>query len=553
MKKLLPLLASFCVLFLAGCSQAQTYAEEKILQASGISADADYQEYKDLEASGRLNEQGLFRDGSIAQEGQRSGSVHVTFAENAYLKITYYYDEGLTQPVDTRQCYLEPGDRIYASEPTLNSPYSDKYRFSEFRLWQIDGEGRHSFPAPENGSPGLVLTVPADFTGTELSVEPLGRYESRTLTFRDYYLDSDGKEVELNGQWTADSVTTDDDSAQISPLVTYTVSYDFSKYCEDYYFDLSSPEDFYADDQKGSVVFSEVSPQSGGPENYELRLHRYISAKIINEGAAVLSALTSSESIKAIEVNGEALKVSGSKEQTIPKLKCGDKLTIQVGEAYLAASSLEAESGRAEIHGGYEYTFTVPDTLETEFSVTVSKNSATLGGYVQKTVSNGTISVTDENGDELSPGDEVKDDAKLTVTVTPAEGFCISGKKVEDNVYRETMKYKDYVSRIDAILQEHPITQALHVTLDSSDEYGTCVYTLNGEPVSGTVAVPEGEKIKLEYTLTDDGYEIVRENRLNAVVGNIVSKNKITVSIEITREMDGVTLHREDYISLSEK
>lgn len=551
-KPLLLLLSASCIL-LAGCSQVQDYAAEKMIQASLISEDEDYREYIKLEKTGSLDEDGFYRDAPVETEEQPSGSVHVTFAENQYLDIVYYYDAELTEPIDTRQCYLMPGDSIYAPEPMLKNPYSDKYQFSEYRIWQYDSAGSRSrFPAPEGGEAKLLLTIPKDFTGTGLSIEPLGKYEERALSLSDYYLDKAGKQIELNGHWTVDNVTTDSDSAQISPLVPYTVNYDFSQYCGDYYFYTSSPESYYDDNESGKVVFYEVSPQDSGAENYSVQLHRYMTATVVNESAAMISALTSHDSIQAIEVNGKAIEVFGRKEQTIPQLKHGDKIVVRVGSAYEVASSLGTEITQVELSGGYEYTLTVPDTLETEFTITVSKSGATHGGYVPESIPNATITVTDSNGNALESGVRVEDNEKVTVTITPAEGYCITGKKVKGNVYQDTMKYKDYDDDIDAIIEDHPVTQAVLLALDDSDDYGICVFKLDGQEVSGRVSVREGQKLELTYTLTDERYEIVRESGIGAFAENLLRKNKITVSIEITEDLNGKTICREDYIELTE-
>lgn len=555
MRKMLLLLLSLSLLFLAGCSRAEDYARAQILQGSGILEDADYKEYKAMEADGKLDEQGYALPDSDNEEDLPSDKIRVTFANNSYLKIAYYYDAELKNPVDTAHCYLDPGDSLYASEPEVDSPNSNMYRFSEFRIWQYDSSGRRSiFQTSEHGGNNPVLTIPRDYTGAGFSVEPLGEYENRILSLSDYYIDSAGKRIELNGKWTVDDVTTSGNSAEVSPIVSYTIVYDFSNYNQEYYFDGSSPTNYYSNDKKGEVVFYEMSAKEGETLEYTVRLHPYVKVTVINEDAAFIPALSSTDIIKSIEVNGEEREFGKGKETALMKLKCGDKIIVNVGSGYAVSSGIDTEITHSEvIGGGIEYAITVPDTRDNQFSITVSKSRTISGGYVQKTVPNAVFTVQDADGNELRPGDEPDDSAKVTVTITPVEGYYISGKEVKDNIYQDTMKYKNYVSDIDTIIQEHPVRPFWYVTLETADDYGTCVYTLDGQEVSGTVALREGQKLKLEYTLTNSEYQIVKRSGLVSAIEGIIGKNKITVSVDISENLDGATIRRADYIEVAKK
>lgn len=85
-------------LILAGCSNPNDYLtsklEEEIKENSGILEDQDYREYQDLESSGRLDENGNYVDVTVTEDipddGENlSGQIHVTFAENPYIRLTY--------------------------------------------------------------------------------------------------------------------------------------------------------------------------------------------------------------------------------------------------------------------------------------------------------------------------------------------------------------------------------------------------------------------------------------------------------------------------------
>ena len=78
--------------------------------------------------------------------------------------------------------------------------------------------------------------------------------------------------------------------------------------------------------------------------------------------------------IKSISVNGNPQSVSGKKEQIISQLKCGDKLLIRVGNDYkVTGSGLDIETVEAAVKDGYEYAFTIPQTIESELDIVVTK------------------------------------------------------------------------------------------------------------------------------------------------------------------------------------
>ena len=78
---------------LCGCSVVRDRIESVIWERSGISEDVSYQEYKNLEMSDRLDDEGFYRSEELERLRQAarelpSGSVHVSFARNDYLEFT---------------------------------------------------------------------------------------------------------------------------------------------------------------------------------------------------------------------------------------------------------------------------------------------------------------------------------------------------------------------------------------------------------------------------------------------------------------------------------
>ena len=88
----------------------------------------DYQKYIELCNSRQLDSDGRYVTTKLAGEQAFSppaGSVHVTFAENAYITVQYYLDASLKTLANTQQCYLRLGNYIYASEPECHYPSSN--------------------------------------------------------------------------------------------------------------------------------------------------------------------------------------------------------------------------------------------------------------------------------------------------------------------------------------------------------------------------------------------------------------------------------------------
>ena len=168
--------AMIVVLSMTACSSLD------LLKKSGIMQDSDYQEYQSLYDAGELNEAGEYvfesdHDNNPDGLNTPQGSIHVTFADNRYLKIEYFRNESMTESIDIDSCYLDPGDSIYGSLLGFNNPGSDDYDLAGYRIVQIFEDGsRMTLTESEADANGLVFEIQKDFTGNELSVIPLGHY-----------------------------------------------------------------------------------------------------------------------------------------------------------------------------------------------------------------------------------------------------------------------------------------------------------------------------------------------------------------------------------------
>lgn len=91
------------------------------------------------------------------------------------------------------------------------------------------------------------------------------------------------------------------------------------------------------------------------------------------------------------------------------------------------------------------------------------------------------------------------------------------------------------------------------VTLDPNAKYGECIYTLDGEVVSGTIRVKEGQKLTLKYTITNNDYDFKQES--SGIMGFLggIFKEKGTIEISITAEWDGKTIRPDEQFTIVKK
>lgn len=685
-RRLIPLVI---LLVLTGCTTTdrqvlfERWIMDHAVSASNIIEDEDYVRYLEWQEDGKLDEAGYYNDygeyaedfsaegvlfGEIEQSSTEQKQVHVTFANNTYLSIDYFYDENRENPIDSPDCFLDCGESIYASQPQCSNPYTNAYVFTGYRIYEYDAVGnRGKEPIYETGIVDKVFTVPDDFRGTELSVEPVGKYQKREVSFKAYIVDKDGhKTVFSFGTWEVDGKEYKEDMAQLDPSAAYTVKYCFE--ASEYYVYDSNPEPYSINN--GEVIFPKATPMDTN-DSYEVQLHPYLSA-VLEENIKY---------IESIEVNGTIYKddLQAKNQAEVKKLKIGDKVSIVTTEGYrLFCSQFPLDEPEKLDDNKFRYHFSVPDINEeigirvskSTFTVSIASNvgnnvsfniktsgfqksnlvyekelfnrshevvNDTIGAeksvmisaqgsalpenhvlrlYIEKTdnngnitketkyisslpgdqiidiyesgvaanvskvykevnieinlveavqykkeaVDNGTIELyfMDVNADkELQDGDYLEDSTKVRVVLRPLDDYYVSGRKVaDDNCYREEMKYKDY--NFAEIMEEHPIKKFIVVTLDDSDEYGTCVYKIGKEEVSGERELREGQTLTLEYTLTDPDYKVVRESEgfwggIKSWSADTLSKNTEIVEIVITPELDGTVITRDSYIKVDKK
>lgn len=564
-------------LMMSGCSQVRERLENALMESSGVLEDGDYLQYQALEASDQLDEAGVFISEEVERQRQAevempSGTVRVTFARNDYLKITYFRDEALTDPLPAENCWLEPGDAVYASEPVLLNPNSSLYDFSQFLVREYDEAGKMKRVLAEpRDVPGLVFRIPENFSGTEISIIPLGGYRSRTVTLSAVYGSGEQEQILENGVWQINGRRYGNGTVALNPMESYRVVYDYSAYKEGWYFAGSTPESYWDRTSDGTITFLAV-PTNEEHVDYTVRLHPYGSMTVgnaVNFQNAVDSLIDSASAIfgnknvigmqnivELIQVNGISVGNNFSDtEINVPELKVGDEILIRVpADLKVIADGMALPAPELK-NESREYRFSIPDREDMNFRLSVSRrNSETEGQWHVPSVARGTMALYDALGNRYAEGSELPaEDEKVTVEIRPDSGLCIYGKNVKDNVYRAEMSFASFVEKFDTIVSEHPIRPGIMVYIDTADELGECTFWSGNEQIFGQVMLREGQDLQFDYILRQDaGYEIILapEDRGEAI--SLWSPLAANRQLDVTDALSGMTLRCRDFLTFKE-
>lgn len=332
-----------------GCSPLYSDMEGKITDKliERLLSDEDYAEYIRLKEDGRLDANGHYIDDTPDASPDTAGKVHVTFAENTYLNIRYYHDAELTEPIETESCYLDADDCIYASEPAVRDGCSSAYHFSTFRVWKYDADGKRIGELhTDSTEKHLVLQIPMDSGITEISIEPIGMYEGRSLTLEDYYVDENGEQQRLAGMWNINDASYTGDNAQISATIPYSVVYQYD--AGEYFFVSSQPEAFSLNPSSGVVNFHK-SADLYETEQYTVQLHPYITA-VTNAG----------------ENHIRSAMLNGTKTAFPCKLQFGDILMLETELDYRLSCNQLRMSEPEKLSSGYRFTVQITEDISAE-------------------------------------------------------------------------------------------------------------------------------------------------------------------------------------------
>lgn len=579
------LLGIVCVLGLSGCEAAENF----ILKQAGVLSDEEYQTYLELKNSGQLDEEGYYKSPEL-EEYDPEGKVHVTFAKNAYIEVEYYLDPALTLPVEV-PCYLNPGECIYARVADPEHPFSSYYRFDTFCVYEYDEEnhkGKELLWVKERKESYTVLQIPEDYKGREVSVEPLGRYEKRTLELEDYYIDADGQRQDTFGVWLVNGERIYDGKTEVSPVEALEVEFQYD--AEKYEYVSSGPESFYHED--GVVQFEtvyandELDSFSVELQQLESERNKPFLSVVMKDSVKDVDIGISASDIQRDNLNYEdgwkdtwlpewMANLVGQSDRIIFEDKVGTRkgITFRITDSGLRAEeALKLEITIRDSEGNQRNSVRYITKAATEEKIDLFEGNGRMNPaaiyeevmvivsrveketYLPQAVENADILVELADVTEsyvLKEGDILDGARSIKITIAPKRGYYIGDSGT--NIYSDTMKYSEWKKDCSKILEKHPVKKILYVTLDTADAHGECVYKLDGNEVSGKVELREGQKLVLEYTLTDSDYRIVRKVNPGGIVGNIFHKNTESVDISVSEELDGKTVRCSDYITVEEK
>ena len=447
-------------LFLSGCGVPDSFKEKAALD-SGIYDDAEYREYKKLSEEGALGSNGTYfvpgGDARPAEGPGWNGTVHVTFSDNPFLDVRYFYDAALEVPVDTGSCYLNPGDTIYASTPVSTHNMTNLYRFSEFRLRDCPETGGTSLLSSMTGPE---ITVPDTYSGKNLSVEAIGAYTDREITFAVNVVDEYGSPTPLehSAGWSVNNRPVRSVSARVNPLEAYIVRYDYDETL--YYFDSSVPACHHNDEADGIAEFP-MTESLDPTDFYTVNLRPCVSAYIRISEPGVYSVN-----------DGPERPLAKNTAKTIERLKNGDVISIRSGQRFSCdydTGHLVAISDLRDTDSGYE------------LRLRVSKGDFEFdpAPYIQR--EHGTIRFL-SNDKEITEKISLTNGQKITYELVRAdEGYWLPNQKGRTI----TVHGEDTALDLDNIAF-FPYRE-VSVFLEQPAAGGTIVYSINGKRISDPV------------------------------------------------------------------
>lgn len=312
----------------------------------------------------------------------QSERIYVFFADNSSIQVDYFWDEALQTPIESAYCALEPGDSIYASEPVCKNAFTDKYSFEGFRIAEFMESSALDHNALTIGGK-CIFTAQEDDLGKSYMIEPLGRYENRTLRLRAYWTDAHGMQHGIDdGTWLKNEKPISPVGVSVDPFEDYTVKYQYDN--ERYYYVAASPspwrsgESIDAGQAVDEVEFSRESSMNG-QTSFSVELHPYSNLIISGQVKEIVSVQKSGENVP-FDAKG--------KEITLPKLTPRDYVLIVTDKSYKLSSAQIAFDEPEPLDAGWRYTVHISADLIGDVGLRVERCSS-------KDIP---IDVPDENG-----------------------------------------------------------------------------------------------------------------------------------------------------------
>lgn len=514
---------------LTGCASAEEKLEKYLLE----SGDESYLKYLELKENGQLDSNGYYLDSEIvaAMSDNKAENISVTLSENTFLDISYFKDADMTIPLSPDEdIMLSAGDSVYASEPVVKSDLSGVFGFSEYRIYEWK-DGEKILIATNDSDRKTVFTIPSDFKGNDIIIEPVGEYIESQLKFS-------AKDISTNrqvsGKWTVNGEEYSASEMKIDPTETLDISFFYEE--KDYYVVKTSPEVPDVEKLKGVVTFPQKT-LSDKTSQYSVELRKFMDILIGGDN----------KGISKIQVNSK----EKANTEKIPQVRHNDNIVIDIKNGYKLYCTQFEVSTPEKLDGGVSrYTLNLSETDDETINIYVSKES---GEKVEKFLShqdsfkNAKVSVSlKDNGYELKSGDFIDGGATVIVKIIPDKNYYITGNNIKDNMFEKEMKYSDYKTDIFEIKNSHEIKKFIKVTFkDTESDIAKYTFYLDKKAIGGTVDLREEQKLTVKCELKDkEGYKIA---------GKLPFIYTATEEIEITDALHDKTISAEDYIKVERK
>ena len=478
MKKILLLLATvLCTLLLAGCSNIDDYLGNQMLKKSSVLEETNYVVYEQFASEGKLDHEGLYIEATNPIEEEHA-SIHLTFAENSNLQIRYYTDTAHLIVLDQDECYLNPGDSLYAVVKVNDEIFSSMYEFAGFKVFEINeqGERKETTSVKVTGqSPDFVLSIPPAFDGKELSIIPVGSYQSRDISLNAFCSDDNGNMSEVFGAWYINEKEIEEKSVSISAVSSYIISF---KYDSDSYFFVSSePECYYSNNADGIVIFKQRDP-TDETIDYSVNLHEYLDVVLV------------SDMDRHIGINDGAMKAyAANSEVTISKLRYGQKVILTTNkewpalefnrDLFLRSSSYDSETRN------YKYELIVPEK-GSEFLFDPSEYQYEHGTIVFKC-----FGAVVNSPQMLAKGTRIfysQGSAETGYWLAPGDNLVIVGEESET---RKQLQDIHFTPRVQVA-----------VALEQPEYGGSVIYSADGNRIyTDTYTTYSGTAIEMEFKI----------------------------------------------------
>lgn len=402
------------VVLLSGCASVDEYLGNIFLDKAGITSQEDYLRYKHYEQANELDEAGYYMESAAQmqtfQQQESKGKIHITFGNNRYIEVLYYTDADMTTPLVTNECYLNPGDTLYAKVNRYKNSNSNLYRLAEYRIREYDADGNIQNEYTQKVSDDVLeYQIPADFAGTELSVLPVGEYVDRELSMHVYYVDNNGQERSLGnaGNWFIEDTMIQGDTTKISPVKSYALKFVYDT--QNYFFVSSQPECFTKDpNDAGFVEFWEAEP-TDADTTYRVELHPYLKLSLqCNQQAQIR---VGAEEVQTIKKN-DVFQVND--------LRYGDSIIIETtGECTIIDGDYQhIRAVKDPISNGYRYTLYATQEVESNVADVLTLTIDVNRVFDVALNTNGKYGVCTYklDGDDVSGEVQLKEGQKLTLT-----------------------------------------------------------------------------------------------------------------------------------------